>query len=81
MEKVGLESLFLDIIFPKSKPFVVGVCYRPPNDNNFIDKLRSAIELITPGTELFLLGDFNYCFTRNDGIVKCYKSMISSFSL
>ena len=81
LEKCSLECLFIDIIFPKTKPFVIGACYRLPNDNDFNDKFKGTIELISPGTELLLLGNFNYSFTRNDSTVKRYKSMLSSFSL
>ena len=81
LDKDELECLFLDIIFPKTKPFIIGACYRPPSDNDFIDRFKSILELISPGTELFMLGDFNYCFSRNDSTVKRYKSMLSSFSL
>ena len=28
----NLETLFIDILLNKTKPFVVGVCYRPPNN-------------------------------------------------
>ena len=27
--------MFIDILLPKTRPFTVGVLYRPPNDNNF----------------------------------------------
>ena len=31
----NIENMFIDILLPKTRPFTVGVLYRPPNDNNF----------------------------------------------
>ena len=31
-----LESVWLEILLPKSKPIIVGTCNRPPNQNNFL---------------------------------------------
>ena len=30
---------------------------------------------------MYLLGDFNLCYSRDDGMVKSYKRMIASFSI
>lgn len=35
-----IEVLLLDICLPKSKPVLLGVCYRPPNNNKFYESLE-----------------------------------------
>ena len=77
----NLECIFVDILFPKSKLFLLGSCYRPPSDSSFIESFSNVLNTIPAGTEMYFLGDFNHCFSKNDGIVKTYKRMISSFSL
>ena len=76
----NLETLFIDVILNKTKPFVVGVCYRPPNDNKFVENFKNVLESFVPDTEIHILGDFNYCFSLNSGIVKTYKTMLNGFS-
>ena len=76
----NLETLFIDIILNKTKPFVVGVCYRPPNDNKFVENFKNVLEFFAPDTEIHILGDFNYCFSLKSGIVKSYKTMLNGFS-
>ena len=49
-----------DILLPKTKPFSVGVFYRPPSKANFLELLTNDFSKISPeGNELYILGDFN----------------------
>ena len=43
LDSEGLEVLFCDIILPKSKPIVIGTCYRPPKQSDFIEKLEESL--------------------------------------
>ena len=79
--KENLECIFVDVLFPRTKSFVVGSCYRPPDDVSFLEKFQEVLSLITPGTEMYLLGDLNLCFSRNEGMVKSYKRLLASFSI
>ena len=55
-----IEVILVDIFFPNSKPFKVGVCYRPPNQLDFLELLNIELENINIDvTEIYLLGDFN----------------------
>ena len=54
-----LESLCVNILLPKTKPILVGVCYRPPTQFNFYKLLEELLETVSPNTEFILLGDFN----------------------
>ena len=56
-----IENIFFDILLPNSKPILVGIIYRPPDQSVFLSKLTDAIK----GTEnfedqeVYILGDFN----------------------
>ena len=41
-----IENLFVDIVFPNSKPFTVGILYRPPIQNNFLEILNEHFDQI-----------------------------------
>ena len=57
-----LEILCCDILLPKTRPILVGACYRPPKQNDFIDKLEELLFKVRTDSEIYLLGDFNICF-------------------
>ena len=38
-----IENIFLDILVPKTKPILIGILYRPPDQSGFLDKLSTAI--------------------------------------
>ena len=49
-----------DILLPKTKPFTVGIFYRPPNQNNFVDNISIDFNKLLPEEkEIYFLGDFN----------------------
>ena len=50
-----IESIFVDILFPKTKPILIGNVYRPPDQSGFLDKLSNAIL----NTTNFIIGDLN----------------------
>ena len=47
LEQDSLEATWVDILFPKTKPILVGVCYRPPNDYSFYGKLEDVLTNVT----------------------------------
>ena len=56
-----IEFLAIDLLLPKTKPILVGACYRPPKDNNFyinLDNLLAGSPQYMQ-QETYLLGDFN----------------------
>ena len=59
LETAGLEVLFCDILLPKSRPIVIGTCYRPPKQYDFTEKLEESLFKIRSDSEVYLLGDFN----------------------
>ena len=40
----GVESIFVDILLPKTKPFTVGIFYRPPDKSKFIETITEDFQ-------------------------------------
>ena len=36
-----IENIFLDILLPKTKPILIGILYRPPDQSKFLDNLSN----------------------------------------
>ena len=70
-----MESIFFDILLPKSKPILIGVIYRPPNQlnflNNFSDKLNSIFNIKIQ--EMYILGDIN--IDKKSPLAKLYNEI------
>ena len=58
---IDTESIWVDLFLPKTKPFLIGVCYRPPKHNDFIEKLEQSFSNCDSviNNECIILGDFN----------------------
>ena len=77
-----LEILCCDILLPKTRPIVVGTCYRPPKQTDFIDKLEELLFKIRTDSEIYLLGDFNICFFQKyTSFCKKYLDVLRMFNL
>ena len=57
----GIESLWVEIKFPKTKSLLIGLFYRPPNSlQSWIDSFEIEIEkALSENKEVIVLGDFN----------------------
>ena len=70
-----MESIFFDILLPKSKPILIGVIYRPPNQlnflNNFSHKLNSIFNIKIQ--EMYILGDIN--IDKKSPLAKLYNEI------
>ena len=53
-----IENIFLDIFLPKTRPILIGILYRPPDQSGFLDKLSSAISKTScfDNQEVYILG-------------------------
>ena len=62
-----LEAISIEIIKPKSKPFIITAAYRPPSaDDTFFDELTKIIETAdSEDKEIILMGDLN-CNLQTD---------------
>ena len=56
-----LETVWAEILLPKTRPILVGTCYRPPKQMNFYDLMEQCCidNNISIAMETILIGDFN----------------------
>lgn len=81
-----IENIFFDIQLPKSRPLLVGVLYRPPTANGFLDKLTLAISKTNnfDNQEVYILGDLNINLNNKSELsngLKRYKEFCSLHGL
>ena len=63
---ISIEHVFFEILIPKVKPIAVGIFYRPPNSNDFLNLLSNSFQQIDLNKqEIYLLGDFNINLFQN----------------
>ena len=55
------EFMWIELLLPKTKPILVGTCYRPPKQRSFLDFFANTLSKIDPSSEIIILGDFNIC--------------------
>ena len=78
-----VENIFLDMLLPKTKPILIGILYRPPDQSKFLDKLSTAISETDnfDGQEVYILGDLNINLINNQkhtpNGIKRYKEFCS----
>ena len=70
------ESIWINILLPRSKPIVLGVLYRPPKNNGFIDHLSNSLENLNKDDEIIILGDMNICLLHNSYLSKQYLGVL-----
>lgn len=62
-----IEVLLLDIHLPKTKPLLVGVCYRPSDQSTFYKRLENTLNSCgVAKRECILMGDFNTDVSSKD---------------
>ena len=58
-----IETIFIEIFLPKTKPMTVGIVYRPPSQASFLETMNEHFyKLDTINKETYILGDFNISF-------------------
>ena len=69
-------------MLPKTKPFSVGILYRPPSFYNFLDDLNEIFYKLSPETtDIFILGDMNInVFLEGKNIFRNAKTYTSNSS-
>ena len=62
-----VENIFFDMLLPKTKPILIGILYRPPDQSKFLDKLPTAISETDnfDDQEVYILGDLNINLINN----------------
>ena len=71
LDQNDIEAVWLDIIFPKTKPLLIGCLYRPPSQNSFYEQLNEGSADLG-NTEVILIGDLNTNILKKDTSI--YKS-------
>ena len=67
----NIENIVLDILLPKSKPIILGIIYRLPDQVDFIDHFNNALDkLPLKSNEIYLLGEFNIKVNKSVYIAK-----------
>ena len=63
----SIEHVFFEILIPKVKPIAVGIFYKTPNSNDFLNLLSNSFQQINLNKkEMYLLGDFNINLFQNE---------------
>ena len=72
----NLENIFIDLLFPKTKPITIGILYKPPRQTRFLEQMVTDVESLELNNELYILGDFNIdlLFKGNCILNKTHKS-------
>ena len=47
LENNDIEDLWLELLLPKSKPIIIGTCYREPKNNKIINYLEATLPKLT----------------------------------
>ena len=56
----SIEHIFFHILIPKVKPIAIGIFYRPPNVNNFLETFFNDLKHIDlHKSKVYFLGGFN----------------------
>ena len=54
----NIENIFIDLLFPKTKPISVGIIYKPPSQTQFLEQMITEFETLDLNNEIYILGDF-----------------------
>ena len=79
-----VEAVWIDILLPKTKPILTGICYRPPKDNNFYINLETILApTVSFQNELLILGDFNINVSKGPecGLTRKLMSFMDTFNM
>lgn len=63
------EPSLMHVIREREREIIVGVCYRPPTQNSFIDHSEEDLCKLRTDCETIILGDFKICTTRKSNPV------------
>ena len=54
-----IENIFIDLLFPKTKPISVGIIYKPPSQSQFLQQIITEFEALDLDNKIYVLGGFN----------------------
>ena len=79
-----IENIFINLLFPKTKPTSIGIIYQPPSQSQFLQQMITEFEALVLGNEIYVLDDFNinllfrdkYVFNKSNEIKKLVKNLL-----
>ena len=80
----NIENIFIDLLFPKTKPISVGIIYKPASQSQFLQQIITEFEALDLDNEIYVLGDFNinllfqgkYVLNKSNEIKKLDKNLL-----
>lgn len=76
LETSDIEAVWAEILLPKTKPIIIGCCYRFPKQSQFISQFEEVLTKL-PNSETIILGDMNMCSIRKDAVYNKYQNMLN----
>ena len=77
-----IENIFFEILLPNTKPIIVGIIYRPPNQSEFLEIINIHFsKLDTNNNEIYILGDFNINLYVNNSYIFLKNHLLQSQSI
>ena len=74
-----IENIFFGILLLRTKPITVGIIYRAPNQNSFLQTLtENFANLDTMKKKLYILGDININLHQNQNHAGCKDNTLVS---
>ncbi len=78
LEMDGLEAVWLEVLLPKTKPILIGACYRPHKSRSFLQDFEDTIMKFGLEQEVMILGDINICWLKDiTGLGRSYKHLLN----
>ena len=78
-----IENIFIDVLLPKTKPILIGIVYRPPDQLNFLEPFSESIGSTHSfdNQEVYILGDLNIDLKGKPPLAKKHKEFCSLHGL
>ena len=54
----NIENIFIDPLFPKTKPTSAGIIYKSPSQIQFLEQMITKFEILDLNKEIYVLGEF-----------------------
>ena len=77
-----VEAIWIEIIFPKSKPYLIATVYRPPNSLiEWYEHFETMTEnAYNEGKEMIIMGDFNIDLLKPDSVPTRWSRLIDAYN-
>lgn len=82
LDSGDLEIVWAEILLPKTKPIIIGSCYRPPDQSNFVPLFEESLSNLNMESDIIILGDMNICSMKKESsLYKIYQNVLQLFGL